>query len=211
MSAAQDHPSAFDGLEAARERVVQARGRVSVLEQEARRAAAAAEASMGPALSYFAEVGAGTVDADPAREAKLAAEVTRAHAFVRLRPGAGGRMEAVDERAEAQLSGARTALEEAEWASGEYVREHFDALATELAARAARDRDDLQAALGATVAARGAYLRTRALWRPLLEEMRLPTELPTDPLRGLSDELADVSELPLPMPLCLIPTTDPED
>jgi hypothetical protein len=108
--------------------------RVTEAEAELARSRRSVDRATGPLREYYERVGAGEIEPDGERERDLRAAVAAAQATVSLRPvmvSGETRWDAVDERAEALLAGARRGAEAARAAVRDFAAEHFERLAAE--------------------------------------------------------------------------------
>lgn len=198
--------SALAQLEELRRKVPEAEQRVAALERERTIAARALDRAMGPLRDYWEQVGAGDRDPDPDVEARLTAELREARSTLTLRPGSniGGGLvlEAVDERTEAQLAGARRAVEERQADVERFMRDHRDELVAELAGEAAKVRERYEAARRELLDCEQARKALGREWLPLMRLLGIPSDdLPPSPL---ATDL-DTQPVELPVPRSLAP------
>ena len=169
--------NAIEKLDKLEAKVREAASRVAVLEVEQAKATRAHDRALGPLRDYHRAIGAGEIEPDPAREAELEAELERETRHVTRRPVlTGGRVSefvAVDERVEAQLDGARSALDRAETERDRFMSVHQADLIAEalpVAESAARDLAlRLEAADGSAF-----YAAARQLYRFGVEPTLVP-------------------------------------
>ena len=196
--------TAWEELEELRLAERHARERLENLTARQRRAGRALDAAMGPLREYHEAIGAGEREPDAAEEARLRAEVDRVQATVTFRAvpsGEGGTtLEAVDEALEAQVAGARRAVEERRADVQRFFHHQFDRLAGELTVDARAAAEAVAQAHAALRAAHRPYRDVRRRWRALLDGVGLPFDLPADPLRQLDDLLPIDGAIPAPIP-----------
>lgn len=190
------------------EQARRARQRVEGLEVEQHKAAGAIERATGPLRDYYEAVSAGERAPDHELEDQLRATAREAQDRLSMRstqPAAGvAAMYMVDDRVEAELAGARRALEQAERQLDQFLSREMDGLAAELWPSTVAARDAFDARWAALRGAERDWLDVLRLWERLRPVAGVPVEeVPASPLRGVSRAIED--GVPLPMPPSLTP------
>jgi chromosome segregation ATPase len=163
---AKETHSALARLEELRAAGVAARERVGECESQARRASRDVDGAAAALRNYYAALEDGDQpDAD--LESRLRAELAalQARAPARLVTSRGqSRLEHVDLEIEARLVSARGAVESAESAVGDFIREHRAELEAEMVERSCEASDELVLAFARVDEALGRWRRCANRW-----------------------------------------------
>jgi hypothetical protein len=181
--------SALDDLQNRRAAVAKAERAITRLEAEQSRASGAVDRALEPLRAYHEAVGAGERDADPVIERQLTEKAQEEQSALTMRPAVGSHgsrlvMDAVDERVESQLQGARRALErERRQLDAFIVRRRADLIA-ELPEMALAARDVVDEKRRAYLAAVDEWKSVAVLWHPLIAAWHISKDdLTTNPLQ----------------------------
>lgn len=148
-----------------------------------------------PLREYHEQVGAREREPDEELEARLAADVRAAERLVTLKPAftdpRSVALVAHDDKAEALLTGARRARDQAWNAVYRFIEQNRDRLVAALLPRAEQARDRLLAAVDELDTSEREWNETRAAWAPMIERWNVsPAELPASPVAGGTQEIA---------------------